>query len=58
MLYISIFIDMWGGGATLGFGGQKLGPKWEGQPKILVILGIGRMPKIFYVDRELGKNGM
>ena len=33
----------------------EIGSKGGGSAKILVILGIGRMPKIFYVDWELGK---
>ena len=48
----------------VGWGGDswvwrvEIGSKGGGSAKILVILGIGRMPKIFYVDWELGRNGM
>ena len=41
--------------ATLGFGGQKLGPKGEGQRKFSSYWGSDACQKIFYVDWELGK---
>ena len=51
---------MGGGGGGAGRGDSwvwrvEIGSKGGGSAKILVILGIGRMPKIFYVDWELGK---
>ena len=58
MLYISIFIGRWEGGGDFWVWRVEIGSKGGGSAKILVILGIGRMPKIFYVDWELGKNGM
>ena len=56
-----IFLFLSGGGRGGGDSWVwrvEIGSKGGGSAKILVILGIGRMPKIFYVDWELGKNGM
>ena len=58
-LYFYFYREVGGGGGDDSWVWRvEIGSKGGGSAKILVILGIGRMPKIFYVDWELGKNGM
>ena len=57
-LYFYFYREVGGGGGGRGDSWVwrvEIGSKGGGSAKILVILGIGRMPKIFYVDWELGK---
>ena len=52
MLYISIFIGRWGWGDHSWVWGVETGSKVGGSAEHFGHLGIGCMPKIFYVNWE------